>query len=150
MTPARWHVWEWLNAAGEPVFLGVGALNDGKHPAEAYWRDRKKIPSPLHKWLATLNEQPKRAEAVPSVALHRQDARGYFYARRKQLLEANAPLLSTRPEGTYAGGGAAKGVIAPNGDLYESVRKAADDTGISASMITRYCQGKKNGWKYND
>ena len=148
-TPPRWFVWEWTNSQGEPKYVGIGRLDkDDRHPADVLWDQRIEFESHLTNWLRGLKKQPRRSKTLPSLALHRQDAKGLFFSRRKQLKEEGITLLLRRPFGTSIGGGHHRAVVSPNGDVFVSVREAARDTGLSASQITRRCKSKNSDWRY--
>jgi hypothetical protein len=148
--PARpnQYVWEWLDEKGNPVYLGNMPAKNGEHPADILWDRRRTLNSPLGKWLQSLPEQPPRSQELVSVIMYRSEANALAAMERKRLKKLNVQLLSNRPFGTKIGGGYARAVISPQGDLYESVRAAAAEEGVDAATITRRCKDPANLWSY--
>lgn len=140
-------VWEWLDDDGLPCYVGVGKQT-GKHPADILFSKRHESDSTLTRWLRTLKKRPKRSPDVPAFAMHKADAKGVAFARKKELQEMGFVLLTTRPFDTIAGGGVARGVLAPDGEIYESVREAAKAHGVNQCTITRRCTKQTGGWSY--
>jgi hypothetical protein len=148
MTPHEYVVWEWLNQAGVPRYVGNGRITGRKHPAERLWDERFSVNSRLHNWLRTLDAEPRRSNDVPRTLMHRQGARAVCTARKNQMKELDVELLSPRPFGTTLGGGSKRAVLSPEGIRYESVRSAARLLGLNQGTITRYCNNKEKGWRY--
>jgi hypothetical protein len=132
MTPARWYVWEWLNAEGRPVYLGRGRRTaNGDHPADILWDRRRTQNNELGKWLQSLSEPPRRNIQIVGSHMYKSEADAIYDGRKLQLDKLNISLLQTRDFGSKIGGGDGRGVLDPNGDFYESVRAAARDPLVS-------------------
>ena len=147
MSPFFYVVWEWQDKDGTPRYVGFGRMDGTTHPADTTWKDRHKVKSDLNTWLCELKKEPQRDKKLPSTQMHRRDAMGVAEAQRTRHRKKKIPLLSKRPHGTCIGGGAKRAVIF-NGDVYESVRAAADDLGLNPCTITRRCHKKTDGWSY--
>lgn len=147
-TPPRWFVWEWLDEENQVRFLGKGNLQNEENPADVLWDKRREMNSPLGHWLCGMTKQPKRSDQVITQAMYESNAEALYTQRLRQHKKANVDLLSTRPFGTWAGGGGRRAIISPEGDVYESVRQAAQETGVAGATITRYCQKADSGWVY--
>jgi len=151
MTPEKFAVWEWVDPeTSEPVYVGVGAYENGLHPAQRLWDLRFKTDSTLNQWLRRFEHEPRRVNSIGVRALHRHAAYEYAAARREWLKNQGCTLLSGRDLETYAGGGMSRAVVDPNMEIYPSVRQAAEENGVTPATITRRCQTPSSGWRYLD
>ncbi len=144
---AQFCVWTWLNDEGEPVYVGWGKFCL-THPAKHVWASRKAYDSELNDWLRTLEREPDRKYDELTARFSRTEASAQANFMRKDLKAKGAKLLDSRPKGTKAGGGAARGVLTPDLEIYESVRQAATALGVHPCTITRKCRTEGSGWDY--
>lgn len=146
-------VWEWLDEDGLPVYVGIGRVIHGEHPAailwdKVAWSQRGKVDSPLNRWLLTHKKEPKRGKELPTPFMYQADAQTLAHNRREFLKARGFTLLLARPYGTHKGGGAARAVISPCGDVYVSVRAAARELNLNHCAVVRWCNDSENGWTY--
>lgn len=155
MTPASYVVWEWVDPdLAEPVYVGVGKLEAGQHPADHLWALRHahgEEVTPLMLWLRKFNKEPRRNYPVGSKPLHKDAAYAFALTRRRMLRDEGIKLLSNRPSESFAGGGASRAVFyEPDTEIFPSVRQAAEAHGVKPATITRRCQEQRGGWRYWD
>jgi len=152
MVPHEFVVWEWLDSHGDPFYVDFGKMPLGckHHPAKTLYNARNRIDSDLTEFLRAFGKEPQRSKDLPISKMHRREAKGIVYARRMQLKKQGFELLSNRPYGTCIGGGTARKVVSPEGEVYPSVRAAAAKLGVNQCTITRRCNNQQSGWKYAD
>lgn len=143
-------VWEWTDSDGNPMYIGVGKIVNGEHPAIRLWKGRDNLNSQLGEWLMSLKKEPHRAWKVNDLAMVKADAKRLAHSRRLEHIKKKRPLLSNRPFGTVRGGGAPLVVIDDLGHTHKSVREAALAHGVSGATVTRYCQNPLSGWCYSN
>lgn len=153
---AKWAVWVWLRPDGSPFYVGRGITGrNGQHPAERVWNHRKKRDSELNVYLRnTFAEEPIRSNSIPDFIIDRVAATVIWEMLREEYERDGIKLLSPRvidrPLSTYnAGFKPRRGVIAPDGTFYASVRQAARAVGLTPAAITLHCQRGKT-WRYAD
>lgn len=145
MRAAKFQVWTWFEACKrKPIYVGWGAYRK-THPAiEMY---RAPLNSELGTWLKLCEKEPYREDYSGSL-LHKDEARALCQLLRSRYEAGGVYLLSNREFDTYAGGGAPKAVRSPSGEIFDSVRAAADAKRKNPSTVTRWCGNPETGWAY--
>ena len=154
MSTQNYAVWIWKDKAKCVRYVGYGPYSrEHGHPASKKWAERDVDNSDLHLWLQELTEEPLREQCGPAITTR---ATAYTLATSYRRRYSDT-LLASRGSMTIKGGGNPKPVLhVPEDDctqaeLYDSVRKAADATGIAGSTITRRCQNATNQeWLFAD
>lgn len=144
MRPAKFQVWTWFDDKGRPAYVGWGPYRK-YHPAVEMYR--APADSQLGVWLSLHDQEPPR-EDYSATLLHKEDARAICQLLRDRYAAGGVALLSNREFDTFAGGGAPKAVKSPQGELFESVRAAADAKRKNPSTVTRWCGDPRTGWVY--
>lgn len=144
-------VWTWFEDSNHefPMYVGWG-VHDVNHPAKRLWAKRHGAGSPLNDWLRTYKYEPIRVDHGGIVGYYCDEAQSVAAVKRQSYRAAGHELKSTRPYGTKTGGGAARPIMAPDLTIFQSVRAAATDVGVSPCTITRWCQSDDSGWDYLD
>jgi hypothetical protein len=153
MYAKRWFCWAWefIDEQGRKcAYVGCDNHELGApHPANVLWNERHTVRSDLHNWLRTLPAIPARIDFPAEQPIFRVDALGIAFGLREGYRRQGVRLITTRPEGSCRGGGAAKPVVDPKGDIYDSVRQAAEAHGVSEATVIRYCKDPANhDWVY--
>jgi len=145
----QFHVWIWKDAAGNPFYVGWGKY-EVSHPAKRLWASRDQFDSPLTEFLRRFSKEPDRVNEAADVAMSREDARALAEGIRESIRKKGGIILDSRPKDSRVGGGLARKVLAPDLNVYDSVRQAATDVGCNPSTITRWCQEVGTDWDYVD
>jgi hypothetical protein len=161
MTQATYYVWLWTDDQHQPKYVGYGAKRGDQYPWDRMWDDRGApsptlLPypragvSPVSQWLATLSKPPLRDPTISDTPYTKIDAAKYAAQVRRGL--GNVALLSNRTYvGTNSGGGKARAVVDPLGDLYISVRAAARSENVDVAAVVHWLKNSaKTGWRYFD
>lgn len=150
MLEGSYTVWTWLNTSEEVVYVGWGKTVDGVHPADRLYIEAQRElglnQSSLSLWLGCHEKAPKR---IDHGRWGKAEARMLANARRERFRREGCRLLSSKPFAKCVGGGKSRGVRAPNGTIYGSVRVAADHYEVNPSTILRWCVAN-DGWSYVD
>lgn len=147
--PARMRkyvVWSWHDADG-PKYVGWGE-RVYQHPAKRIWARRNHFASDLNVWLRQHDREPRRVDYTSIVGFYRDEASLVASSHRDIFRRKGYQLLDSRPWGTKEGGGAARAVMGPDLEIYDSVRQAGMAEGVNPCTITRWCQTEGSGWDY--
>lgn len=145
--PKKYVMWVWCDAGGVIRYVGHGKP-DGKnrHPAAAIWAARVGKNSPLHIWLQTLSDEPKRVDISSQVPMSHDEIMAAVMALRKKY---KATLFASRLRETRKGGYPNRPVFGPDGQQFASVRAAAVEVDKDPATVTRWCQSpKRPEWGY--
>lgn len=148
MADRQYYVWEWIDKYGTPKYLKWGPAINGIHPAVRVWDNRTKLPSRLNYWLCRLEKEPTRSLELPHCPLGATDAEELYKGRRADNQLRGIKMLSARSVESFDGGGFARGVVSPEGEVYKSVREAAEDQLVNPGTVTRWCNDITSGWQY--
>lgn len=143
----KYAIWTWLNGNGAPVYIGWGAY-ENTHPAKSLWAARYKQESELNTWLRGLSSEPRRANTSTTIPMYKKEARSIAEESRRRARRNGYVLLSSRPDGTKAGGGKGRAVMDAEGNIYRSVRAAASDYCVNPCTVTRWASSPNSGWCY--
>lgn len=148
MADRRYRVFMFADSDGRTRFIDIGKLLRGVEPWEALWRDRyREGDAPVHVWLRTNFTEMPQPILVVSELLSRTAAEELFSIKRKELVDAGEPLLSTRLLTTYRhGGGKDKPVVDDWGLQWPSLRAAARAYNINPSSAQR--RVRSGLWRY--
>jgi len=151
MPSVNWTTYAWEDETGAVRYVGCGPYGDS-HPAVLKWNNRHNDDSPLHKWLQSLESEPKRV-VCGSTLMPKNMARTLAKHYRNEYA---ATIFEARGLMSYNGGGSSRQVIHCPEDLdglavFPSVRKAAEAVDLHPAQITRRCQNESiEEWVFAD